>query len=70
MAAVNSEVNVFLKYAFLFNKGLEFLCKKGFCFYWTLSGGWGDKPSKLGRCISNQVHKRYGLKCLFSPDST
>jgi len=44
---------------------------EGNCFIWNVTGGFGDTALRMSkRDIVHQPHKRYGLKCLFSPDST
>lgn len=43
----------------------------GNCFIWNLTEGFGDTSLRiLARDKVYTPHKRYGLKCLFSPDST
>lgn len=42
----------------------------GNCFIWNLTGGFGDTSLRIGKDKVYTPHKRYGLKCLFSPDST
>lgn len=42
----------------------------GNCHVWALSGGFGETSPSLRREMNCQAHRRYGLKCLFSPDST
>ncbi len=45
--------------------------KKGKLNLWVLTNCYGGKSSPtLGRCLTKKAHDRYGLKCLFSPDST
>lgn len=43
---------------------------KGDCYIWTLTGGRGEEPTKLHPKTKIPAHKKYGLKCQFSPDST
>ncbi|CAH1273587.1 MLST8 [Branchiostoma lanceolatum] len=43
---------------------------KGMCYVWTLSGGSGEEHTQLLPKTKIQAHKRYALKCKFSPDST
>eukprot|EP00794_Sanderia_malayensis_P009012 gene9012-9976_t len=43
---------------------------KGDCYVWSLSGGIDDKPTVFHPKDKVPAHKKYGLKCLFSPDST
>jgi G protein beta subunit-like protein len=51
---------------------INFLKKKGFCYVWTLRGGFNDRDEIkiIPRDKVFQPHQRYALKCLFSPDST
>ncbi|XP_048575935.1 target of rapamycin complex subunit lst8 [Nematostella vectensis] len=42
---------------------------KGNCYVWTLSGGTNDDPTMLHPKTKVEAHKRYALKCQFSPDS-
>jgi target of rapamycin complex subunit LST8 len=46
--------------------------QKGYCYLWTLAGGFNEASSMkiTQKSIQNQPHKRYALKCLISPDST
>lgn len=47
------------------------MSKKGNCFIWNLSGGFGEIPLRATQDETvYHPHKRYALKCLFSPDST
>lgn len=43
---------------------------KGHCYIWTLTGGVGDEPTRLNPRHKLSAHKRYALRCKFSPDST
>ncbi|XP_064406213.1 target of rapamycin complex subunit lst8-like [Halichondria panicea] len=43
---------------------------KGICYVWSLSSGTGTSPITLTPRIKKHAHKRHGLKCLFSPDSS
>ncbi|XP_011308901.1 target of rapamycin complex subunit lst8 [Fopius arisanus] len=43
---------------------------KGNCYVWSLSGGVGEEPTKLNPRHKILAHKRYALRCKFSPDST
>jgi len=43
---------------------------KGDCYVWSLSGGVNEHPTVFHPRDKIPAHKRYGLKCLFSPDST
>lgn len=43
---------------------------KGHCYIWTLSGGIGEEPTKPIPRHKLVAHKRYALRCKFSPDST
>ncbi|XP_074647978.1 target of rapamycin complex subunit lst8-like [Tubulanus polymorphus] len=43
---------------------------KGNCYIWSLTGGYGDEPTQLHPKTKLPAHKRYILKCKFSPDST
>ncbi|XP_056020358.1 target of rapamycin complex subunit lst8-like isoform X2 [Ostrea edulis] len=43
---------------------------KGVCYIWTLSGGRGTDPVKIHLKKTFEAHSKYGIKCLFSPDST
>jgi G protein beta subunit-like protein len=43
---------------------------KGMCFIWTLTSMGGTSPMQPHLKTQFQAHKRYALKCLFSPDST
>ncbi|CAD1479357.1 unnamed protein product, partial [Heterotrigona itama] len=43
---------------------------KGHCYIWTLTGGVGDEPTRLNPRHKLAAHKRYALRCKFSPDST
>ena len=47
-----------------------FISYQGNCFIWTLTGGQGEKPTQLHPKTKIPAHKRYALKCHFSPDST
>lgn len=49
---------------------LAFVNNDGFCYVRTLTGGFGNTSPHLGREVSFQAHRRYGLKCVFSPNST
>ncbi|XP_015519115.1 target of rapamycin complex subunit lst8 isoform X2 [Neodiprion lecontei] len=43
---------------------------KGSCYIWALSGGVGKEPTKLSPRKKLETHKRYALRCQFSPDSS
>ncbi|XP_065065800.1 target of rapamycin complex subunit lst8-like [Rhopilema esculentum] len=43
---------------------------KGDCYVWRLSGGSDENPTVFHPEDKIPSHKKYGLKCLFSPDST
>lgn len=43
---------------------------KGRCFVWSLSGSHKSECTFLCSRAEFQAHKRYALKCMFSPDST
>lgn len=43
---------------------------QGTCYIWTLSGGRGTDPVKVHLKKTFEAHSKYGIKCLFSPDST
>jgi G protein beta subunit-like protein len=43
---------------------------RGHCYIWSLTGGVGEEPIKLNPKLKIVAHKRYALKCKFSPDST
>lgn len=43
---------------------------KGHCYIWTLTGGIGEEPTRLNPRHKLLAHKRYALRCKFSPDST
>lgn len=43
---------------------------KGHCFVWALAGGIGEEPTRLNPRHKLNAHKRYALRCKFSPDST
>ena len=46
---------------------------KGVCYVWSLSSGSGvtsSTPITLTPRTKNIAHKRYALKCMFSPDSS
>lgn len=43
---------------------------KGNCYVWTLTGGRGEDPTQLHPKTKIPAHKKYALKCKFSPDST
>ena len=49
---------------------LAYVTNDGYCYVRAITGGFGNTSIQLGRETSFQAHKRYGLKCLFSPDST
>jgi len=42
---------------------------KGDCYVWSLEGSDTEEPLKLNPFHKMKVHKRYALKCYFSPDS-
>jgi len=43
---------------------------KGACYIWSLTGGRDDIATQLHPKKMISAHRKYGLKCLFSPDST
>uniref|UniRef100_T1JEE6 Target of rapamycin complex subunit lst8 n=1 Tax=Strigamia maritima TaxID=126957 RepID=T1JEE6_STRMM len=43
---------------------------KGTCYVWGLKGGVGKESTQVNSPRNFQAHKRYALKCKFSPDST
>ncbi|XP_044732840.1 target of rapamycin complex subunit lst8 [Chrysoperla carnea] len=44
---------------------------KGHCYIWSLTSGDGDdEPTKLNPKHKIEAHKRYALRCKFSPDSS
>eukprot|EP00795_Rhopilema_esculentum_P009054 gene9054-16700_t len=43
---------------------------QGDCYVWRLSGGSDENPTVFHPEDKIPSHKKYGLKCLFSPDST
>jgi len=43
---------------------------KGKCYVWRMKGGINDQPTELHPEKQIEAHRRYGLKCQFSPDST
>lgn len=43
---------------------------KGICYVWSLSSGQGNSPITLIPRVKKDAHKRHGLKCQFSPDSS
>lgn len=43
---------------------------KGDCYVWSLSRGIDENPTVFHPKDKVPAHKRYGLKCQFSPDST
>jgi len=46
---------------------------EGSCFMWTITGAFNNDATPMRitpRSNVYQPHKRYALKCLFSPDST
>ena len=43
---------------------------KGHCYVWSLSGGSNEEPTVFFPKHKIQAHKKYGLKCMFSPDSS
>ncbi|XP_043271855.1 target of rapamycin complex subunit lst8 isoform X2 [Venturia canescens] len=43
---------------------------KGHCYVWALTGGIGEEPTRLNPRHKLSAHKRYALRCKFSPDST
>lgn len=47
-----------------------FFFYQGTCYIWTLSGGRGTDPVKVHLKKTFEAHSKYGIKCLFSPDST
>ncbi|CAG5910905.1 unnamed protein product [Menidia menidia] len=42
----------------------------GNCYVWNLTGGMGDEVTQLIPKTKIPAHKRYSLRCKFSPDST
>ncbi|MED6274362.1 Target of rapamycin complex subunit lst8, partial [Characodon lateralis] len=42
----------------------------GNCYVWNLAGGMGDEVTQLIPKTKIPAHKRYSLRCKFSPDST
>ncbi|XP_056627343.1 target of rapamycin complex subunit lst8 isoform X1 [Triplophysa dalaica] len=42
----------------------------GNCYVWNLAGGMGDEVTQLIPKTKIPSHKRYSLRCKFSPDST
>ncbi|KAF5906289.1 target of rapamycin complex subunit lst8, partial [Clarias magur] len=42
----------------------------GNCYVWNLAGGIGDEVTQLIPKTKIPAHKRYSLRCKFSPDST
>ncbi|KAJ7984708.1 hypothetical protein DPEC_G00357560 [Dallia pectoralis] len=42
----------------------------GNCYVWNLAGGMGDEVTQLIPKTKIPAHKRYSLRCRFSPDST
>ena len=74
MAAVNNEV-IYCLFFIIFERNelivYNFFNQKGNSYIWNLTGGFGDVPLRLSaRDTVYHPHKRYALKCLFSPDST
>lgn len=49
---------------------LAALNNKGVCYIWALTGGRSGESTQAHPKAKLQAHKKYGLKCLFSPDST
>lgn len=47
-----------------------FFFYQGTSYIWTLSGGRGTDPVKVHLKKTFEAHSKYGIKCLFSPDST
>ncbi len=43
---------------------------KGFCYVWNLISGANGESSRLVPKCRFECHKKYPLKCYFSPDST
>ena len=43
---------------------------QGNCYVWNLAGGMGDEVTQLIPKTKIPAHKRYSLRCKFSPDST
>ncbi|XP_071948073.1 target of rapamycin complex subunit lst8-like [Antedon mediterranea] len=43
---------------------------RGNCYVWALKGGRSTETSQLRPKTKLQAHKKYALKCKFSPDST
>lgn len=43
---------------------------QGNCYVWNLAGGIGDEVTQLIPKTKIPAHKRYSLRCKFSPDST
>ena len=46
------------------------LSPQGNCYVWNLAGGMGDEVTQLIPKTKIPAHKRYALRCKFSPDST
>ncbi|XP_039292805.1 target of rapamycin complex subunit lst8 [Nilaparvata lugens] len=42
---------------------------KGHCYIWSLTGGVAEEPTKLNPKHKIEAHRRYALRCKFSPDS-
>uniref|UniRef100_A0A4W5R2G0 Target of rapamycin complex subunit lst8 n=1 Tax=Hucho hucho TaxID=62062 RepID=A0A4W5R2G0_9TELE len=42
----------------------------GNCYVWNLAGGMGDEVTQLIPKTKIPAHKRYSVRCKFSPDST
>lgn len=53
-------------------KGLYFCpnALQGNCYVWNLAGGIGEEVTQLIPKTKIPAHKRYSLRCKFSPDST
>ena len=43
---------------------------KGNCYIWSLTGGRAEESTQLHPKHKLSAHKKYALKCRFSPDST
>lgn len=43
---------------------------QGNCYVWNLAGGIGEEVTQLIPKTKIPAHKRYSLRCKFSPDST
>ena len=43
---------------------------QGNCYVWNVTGGIGEEVTQLIPKTKIPAHKRYSLRCKFSPDST